>query len=179
VTLQIVASLTIVMEQNTYLNTNIYSYLETSGGQSSNLRSNVVHFFTPVLIRHLWQLKTVFFLHWCLICPVLLTTLAKAKAKIWSITYDHNRSFKILATVITIINYDRKTFIVQATGVNIIKLFTMVISCHFMVMSTFCVIKLHYHGNCLGMAVYYQGKKLYNIGPWWQTYKPQYFTVKF
>jgi hypothetical protein len=28
-------------------------------------------FSTPVLIRHLWQLKTVVFLHWCLICPVL------------------------------------------------------------------------------------------------------------
>jgi hypothetical protein len=29
-------------------------------------------FSTPVLIRHLWQLKTVVFLHWCLICGVLL-----------------------------------------------------------------------------------------------------------
>ncbi len=29
-------------------------------------------FSTPVLIRHLWQLKTVVFLHWCLICTVLL-----------------------------------------------------------------------------------------------------------
>ncbi len=28
-----------------YLNTNIYSYLETSGGQSSNLYLNIVHFF--------------------------------------------------------------------------------------------------------------------------------------
>jgi len=28
-----------------YLNANIYSYLETSGGQSSNLYLNVVHFF--------------------------------------------------------------------------------------------------------------------------------------
>ncbi len=41
---------------NNCLNTNIYSYLETSGGQSSNLYLNVVHFSTPVLIRHLWQL---------------------------------------------------------------------------------------------------------------------------
>ncbi len=37
------------MEQHTFknennnLNTNIYSYLETSGGQSSNLYLNVVH----------------------------------------------------------------------------------------------------------------------------------------
>ncbi len=30
---------------NTCLNTNIYSYLETSGSQSSNLCLNVVHFF--------------------------------------------------------------------------------------------------------------------------------------
>ncbi len=30
---------------NNGLNTNIYSYLETSGGQSSNLYLNVVHFF--------------------------------------------------------------------------------------------------------------------------------------
>jgi len=30
---------------NNYFNTNIYSYLETSGGQSSNLYLNVVHFF--------------------------------------------------------------------------------------------------------------------------------------
>jgi hypothetical protein len=39
------------MEQRTfkklknYLNTNIYSYLETSGGPSSHLYLNVVHFF--------------------------------------------------------------------------------------------------------------------------------------
>ena len=39
------------MEQHTFknvnncLNINIYSYLETSGGQSSNLYLNVVHFF--------------------------------------------------------------------------------------------------------------------------------------
>jgi hypothetical protein len=29
---------------NNYLSTSIYSYLETSGGQSSNLYLNVVHF---------------------------------------------------------------------------------------------------------------------------------------
>jgi hypothetical protein len=57
---------------NNYLNTNIYFYLETSGGQSSNIYLNVVYFSTPVLIRHLWQLKTVVFVHRCLICAVLL-----------------------------------------------------------------------------------------------------------
>jgi hypothetical protein len=55
---------------NNYLNTNIYSYLETFGGQSSNLYLKVVHFFNTVLIRHLWQLKTIVF--WCLIRIVLL-----------------------------------------------------------------------------------------------------------
>ncbi len=35
----------IVKIVNNYFNTNIYSYLETSGGQSSNPYINVVHFF--------------------------------------------------------------------------------------------------------------------------------------
>jgi hypothetical protein len=41
---------------NNYLNTNIYYYLKTSGGKSYNVYLNVVHFSTPELIRHLWQL---------------------------------------------------------------------------------------------------------------------------
>jgi hypothetical protein len=36
-------------------------------------------------------------------------------ASVWGITYDRNCSFIEVATVITIVNYDRKTFIVQAT----------------------------------------------------------------
>ncbi len=66
------------MEQRTlnnvsnYMNANTYSYLQTSGVQSSNLYSNVVHFLTPELIRHLWQLKTIVFMHWCQICAILL-----------------------------------------------------------------------------------------------------------
>jgi len=45
------ACMTIKMEQHTLknvhncLNTNIYSYLETSGGQSSNLYLNVIRLF--------------------------------------------------------------------------------------------------------------------------------------
>jgi hypothetical protein len=49
-----------------------FSYLETSDDQSSSLHLNVVHFLALVLIRHLWQLKTIVFLHWCLIHAVLL-----------------------------------------------------------------------------------------------------------
>jgi len=60
---------------NNCLNTNIYSYLETSGGQSSNLYLIAVHFLTPGLIRHLWQLKTAILLHRCLICTVPLPLL--------------------------------------------------------------------------------------------------------
>ena len=57
---------------NNCLNTIIYSYLETSGDQSSNPYLNVVYFLTPELIRNLWQLKTTVFLHWCLMCAVAL-----------------------------------------------------------------------------------------------------------
>ncbi len=42
----------------------------------------------------------------------LLTTLAKARI----INYDRNCSFIVLATVITIVNYDHHLLTVQATG---------------------------------------------------------------
>jgi hypothetical protein len=48
-------SATIVLEQrasknvNNSLNTRIYSCLETSGSQSSNLHLNVVHFFNAIV----------------------------------------------------------------------------------------------------------------------------------
>jgi hypothetical protein len=35
-------------------------------------------FSTPELIRHPWQLKTVVFLHWCLMCAVSLKEAQKA-----------------------------------------------------------------------------------------------------
>jgi hypothetical protein len=55
-------------------NTNIYSYLETSGGENSNLYLNVLHFFnTSVCIGHMWQLKTVVLLHRCRIRDVHLS----------------------------------------------------------------------------------------------------------
>ncbi len=58
--------------ENNCFNTDIYSYLETSGGQNYIIYLNVVHFLTSVFIRHLWQLKAVVFPHWCLIRTVLL-----------------------------------------------------------------------------------------------------------
>ncbi len=55
------------------LNTSIYPYLETSGGLScKTIFESCSVFSTPVLIRHLWQLKIVAFLHYCLICVLLL-----------------------------------------------------------------------------------------------------------
>jgi hypothetical protein len=63
---------------NNCLNTNIYSYLETSGGQSSDPYLNAFHFATPKLNRYLWQLKTAVFLHWCLISAVPLSLIIEA-----------------------------------------------------------------------------------------------------
>ncbi len=39
-------------------------------------------FSIPEVIRHLWQLKTIVFLHWSLICAVLLTHLLSRARKI-------------------------------------------------------------------------------------------------
>jgi hypothetical protein len=61
-TLRLILTLSI-MEQNTFknvnncLNTNIYSYLEVK----VLIYVEMLIFLTPVLIRHLWQLKTVVF----------------------------------------------------------------------------------------------------------------------
>jgi len=86
-----------------------------------------------------------------------------AKARI--VNYDRNCSFIVLATVIMIVNYDHHLFIVQATGPNVINIFTAVIYCHSMAILSFCVIKQHYLGNYRRMAVNYCGIKLfYNIG---------------
>ncbi len=43
-------------------------------------------------------------------------TLTKARISL-IVNYDHNCSFIVLANVITIVNYNSKTFIVQAIGV--------------------------------------------------------------
>ncbi len=70
--------LSLVTEQHTlksvnnYLNTSIYSYLKTSGSQSSNLYFNVVHFFNTSVNYTSGQLETVVFLHLCLIRAVLM-----------------------------------------------------------------------------------------------------------
>ncbi len=62
--------LVVPKEQHTFknvsncLNATIYSYLETSGGQSSNPHLNAVHFLTLELNRNLWQLNTAVFQHW-------------------------------------------------------------------------------------------------------------------
>jgi hypothetical protein len=55
---------------NNCLNNNVYSYLKTSGGKSSNLHLNVVHIFNGSFTRQLWHLTTVVFMHWCLMRTV-------------------------------------------------------------------------------------------------------------
>jgi hypothetical protein len=44
-----------------------------------------------------------------------------------------------------------------APGADVIKLFTVVIHHHSMVIGSFCVIKKYYLGNYCGMAVNYHG----------------------
>jgi hypothetical protein len=46
---------------NNCFNTNIYSYLESSDGQSLNQYLNAVHFFNTSLIRQLGSLRPLFF----------------------------------------------------------------------------------------------------------------------
>ncbi len=46
--------------------------VQAPGGQSYNLFLILFIFSTPVLIGHLWQVKTVVFLHCCRICAVPL-----------------------------------------------------------------------------------------------------------
>ncbi len=82
---------------NNCLNMNIYSYLEASGDESSNLYLNFVNFLTPVLIRHLWQLKTVVFLHWCLLRAVLLGLLKMCGLKSDSQQIHFNTNETILS----------------------------------------------------------------------------------
>jgi hypothetical protein len=55
---------------NNCLNTNIYSYLETCGGQSSDLYLNAVHFFNTSF-NWTFKLVTVVLLHSCPIRAVL------------------------------------------------------------------------------------------------------------
>jgi len=59
---------------NNCLNTNIYSYLETSGDQSSNLYLNVVHLFnTSVKVDICGSLRQLF--SWIMGCSVLLSAI--------------------------------------------------------------------------------------------------------
>jgi len=53
--------------------------------------------------------------------------LAKASLLQKFISYAVKRFIR-LAMVIMIVNYDRKTFIVQATGIYTIKLFTVIVT---------------------------------------------------
>ncbi len=60
------------------MNTKNYSYLETSGVQSSDLYLNSVHFFNNSVSWTSVQLKTVVFLHWCALLLLYLLHLIKS-----------------------------------------------------------------------------------------------------
>ncbi len=64
------------------------------------------------------------------------------------------------------VNYHSICFYNIGPGANIMKKIITVIYCHSLVIPSFYVIKLYYHGNYSGMAVNYHGKKFYNIGSW-------------
>ncbi len=54
---------------NNCLSINIYSYLERHLVVKVLIYILMLFIFsTSVFIRHLWQLKTVVFMHWCLLC---------------------------------------------------------------------------------------------------------------
>ncbi len=72
------------------MNTNIYSYLETSGGQSSNLHLNVAHFLNTRADEKSMaalQFKTAVFLHLCLILAIPLQVLKVAKLSEFTVCF--------------------------------------------------------------------------------------------
>jgi hypothetical protein len=97
---------------NNCLNTSIYPYLETYVCQSSILYSNVVHFSTPVLIRHLWQLKITVSLHRCLICTVILGWDEKCNGDKHSSLFLH------------LVSNKEKSFLILMTNSNVISHFS-------------------------------------------------------
>jgi hypothetical protein len=48
-------------------------------------------------------------------------------------------------------------------GTNAIKLFVVVIYCHFKITPPFCVVELYYLGNYHGIAVNYYGISVTNV----------------
>ncbi len=91
------------------LNTNIYSYFKTSGGQSSNLYLNVAYLFYTSTIRHPWQLKTVVFLHWRQIRAqlVMLSTTASSTSLLSTAvsTFDNYHLVNYHLSNYNLINY--------------------------------------------------------------------------
>jgi hypothetical protein len=68
---------------------------------------------------------------------IVIDDTSQGLRKAWSVTYKRNQIFIVLATVITIVNYNHKTFTVQATGTSIIKRLTAVTSSSMLKASVF------------------------------------------
>ncbi len=80
---------------------------------------------TAVLIRHLWQLKAVVLLHWCLIRAVLLKPFLSQILVHWPIlTTDITTTPKQGATTLSIITLCRKAL--STTILNIMGLFATI-----------------------------------------------------
>ena len=75
---------------NNCLNTNIYSYVETSGGKIYNLYLNVLHFFNTSVN------KTC--LHWCLICSVPQISLIRLSFKDIAVSGGHEVLVEVAQT---------------------------------------------------------------------------------
>jgi hypothetical protein len=66
---------------------------DTSRGAHKYNHINMFIFSTPLLIRHLWQLKTVVFLHMCLLSVVVLRPVLPSSDNNWQINVLENISF--------------------------------------------------------------------------------------
>ncbi len=120
-------------------------------------------FSTPVLIRHLWQLRTAVLLHRCLICTVPLASKCKPQVPMsWNyccnlLQYLHFLGLKCHAKL--------PGYLILSPCTNIIKLLTIVIYWTSVLITS---VKLFYNTEwqqCHRMAVRYHAKKFYNKGP--------------
>ena len=79
-----------------------------------------------MLIRHLWQLKTIVLLHWCLICAVVLERLSYASflGKLLVLPANVRLDWKVFARCKQsslfglVISYKEKSFITLTPGLN-------------------------------------------------------------
>jgi hypothetical protein len=77
---------------------------------------------TPVLIRHLCLLKALVFLHWCLICVVILSEFARKRIKV----FIKSSSLVTKSALTSFIAMTKFDFVPSHAGASIVKLFRVV-----------------------------------------------------